>query len=109
MIYEARSDDRILGGLTYYIPHTNGTLDVTFYLPFETNSSQMQTSFNVQLNSGSEEASCEKFLIGYFSNPFESDIFFQKDLSKGLKFEGILAATSDTDVLTILVHPVKKK
>ena len=108
-LYQSESvKEGIAGVLTYYIPDINSTLDVMFSLPY--NTKLFPNLWNVQLNSGKNEANCQTYLNGYIAwpLPIKQSYFYGRELGhSGIRFDGILAVGSDEASLTIIVKPVE--
>lgn len=111
LLFNAQSESvegGVSGVLTYYIPDINSTLAVTFSKPSNA-SVWFPNLWNVQLFSGNKEADCEKYLLGYFLFRIKAGVEYgrQLRLGSGLRFEGLMIATSFEDSLNIEVHPVE--
>lgn len=111
LLFHAQSESvegGVSGVLTYYIPDINSTLAVTFSKPSNA-SVWFPNLWNVQLFSGNKEADCEKYLLGYFLFRIKAGVEYGRELrlGSGLRFEGLMIATSFEDSLNIEVHPVE--
>ena len=111
LLFHAQSKsvkEGVSGVLTYYIPDINSTLAVTFSKP--SNTQWLLNLWNVQLFSGNKEADCEKYLLGYFLMRIKAGVEGGRELGdSGLRFEGLMIASSFEDSLNIEVHPVEQK